>query len=29
MDFGATKEASSRAFIDLDDDEDYEDIPEK
>jgi len=29
LEFGAPKETSSRAFIDLDDDEDYEDIPEK
>ena len=29
LEFGATKESGSRAFIDPDDDEDYEDIPEK
>jgi hypothetical protein len=29
LEFGATRESGSRAFIDPDDDEDYEDIPEK
>ena len=29
LEFGVPKETSSRAFIDLDDDEDYEDVPEK
>ncbi len=29
MEFGAIKETSSRAITDWEDDEDYEDIPEK
>lgn len=29
FDFGAVRETSSRAFVDLDDDEDFEEIPEK